>query len=103
MHSPGFGNGTGEVAHAIEAAGDMMARDVDFPEVAGSLQQPNCIAALLASGKAPSLLEGMRLSAESIDTGAAQAKLEQLIAFTQSGHLASSKFDDHKPPPQDYA
>ena len=49
----------------------------------------NAAAALLASGQAQSLIEGMRQAAESIDTGAAQAKLDQLIDFTRSCRRAS--------------
>ena len=44
----------------------------------------NAAAALVVSGKAHSLLEGMRLAAEAIDSGAAQAKLRLLIEFTNS-------------------
>lgn len=41
----------------------------------------NSAAALVAAGQAATLLEGMALAAESIDSGAAQRKLEALAAF----------------------
>lgn len=44
----------------------------------------NAAAALLAAGKARDFREGMRLAAESIDSGAARRKLDALIAFTHS-------------------
>jgi anthranilate phosphoribosyltransferase len=44
----------------------------------------NSAAALVASGKAPTLREGMRLAAESIDSGAARAKLQRLVEFTNA-------------------
>ncbi|MGA8223494.1 MAG: anthranilate phosphoribosyltransferase [Candidatus Acidiferrales bacterium] len=43
----------------------------------------NSAAALVAAGRAGDFLEGVRLAAESIDSGAARARLEALIAFTQ--------------------
>ncbi len=42
----------------------------------------NAAAALVAAGRAADFREGTRLAAESIDSGAAQAKLGALIAFT---------------------
>jgi anthranilate phosphoribosyltransferase len=44
----------------------------------------NAAAALLVSGKANTLLEAARLAEESIDSGAAQTKLEQLIKATNA-------------------
>lgn len=44
----------------------------------------NAGAALVASGKAESFREGAALAAESIDSGAAWAKLEQLARFTSA-------------------
>jgi anthranilate phosphoribosyltransferase len=44
----------------------------------------NAAAALVASGRAADLLDGVRLAAHSIDSGAARAKLAALIAFSQS-------------------
>ncbi len=44
----------------------------------------NAAAALVAAGRAADFLEGVRLAAQSIDSGAARAKLEALIAFSQS-------------------
>jgi anthranilate phosphoribosyltransferase len=43
----------------------------------------NAAAAITAGGKAPDLKAGLALAAQSIDSGAARAKLDQLIAFTQ--------------------
>ena len=42
----------------------------------------NAAAALVAAGQAVDFLEGARFAAESIDSGAAQKKLDALIAFT---------------------
>jgi anthranilate phosphoribosyltransferase len=44
----------------------------------------NAAAALVAAGRATDFLDGVRLAARSIDSGAARAKLEALIAFSQS-------------------
>lgn len=43
----------------------------------------NAAAALVAGGLAPDFIRGMHLASESIDRGAAHAKLEALIAYTQ--------------------
>jgi anthranilate phosphoribosyltransferase len=44
----------------------------------------NAAAALVAAGRAIDFKQGARLAAESIDSGAARAKLEALIAFSQA-------------------
>ncbi|MEW5736476.1 MAG: anthranilate phosphoribosyltransferase [Thermodesulfobacteriota bacterium] len=44
----------------------------------------NAAAALVASGLAREMCDGVKLAEKSIDTGAAQHKLERLAAFTQS-------------------
>ena len=44
----------------------------------------NSAAALVAAGRAGDFLEGVRLAAESIDSSAARAKLDALVAFSQS-------------------
>lgn len=44
----------------------------------------NASAALVAASHAANFLEGARLAAESIDSGAARTKLEKLIAFTRN-------------------
>lgn len=44
----------------------------------------NAAAALLVAGRAPDLKAGVALAAESIDSGAAQVKLEQLVAYTRA-------------------
>lgn len=48
----------------------------------------NSAAALVAAGRAPDFLAGMRVAAESIDSGAARARLDALVEFTQDtkGH-----------------
>ena len=43
----------------------------------------NSSAALVAAGRATDFLVGVRLAAESIDSGAARAKLDALVAFSQ--------------------
>lgn len=43
----------------------------------------NSAAALVASGRATDFLDGVRLAAESIDSGAARARLDALVAFSQ--------------------
>jgi anthranilate phosphoribosyltransferase len=43
----------------------------------------NASAALVASGRAKEFLEGVRMAAESIDSGSARKKLEELIRFTK--------------------
>ena len=43
----------------------------------------NAAAAIVVGGKASDLKEGAKLAAESLDSGAAYKKLEELIAFTQ--------------------
>ncbi len=43
----------------------------------------NAAATLVASNAAPNLSAGLKLAAESIDSGAAKAKLDALIAFTK--------------------
>jgi anthranilate phosphoribosyltransferase len=51
----------------------------------------NAAAALVAAGRAANFREGVLLAAESVDSGAARQKLEQLIAFSQSqDHAAQS-------------
>ena len=43
----------------------------------------NSAAALVAAGRATDFLDGVRLAAESIDSGAARTKLDALVAFSQ--------------------
>jgi anthranilate phosphoribosyltransferase len=52
----------------------------------------NASAALVAAGRATDFLDGVRLAAESIDSGAAREKLEALISFSKSqmGHPQSA-------------
>ena len=44
----------------------------------------NAAAALVAAGRAPDFLDGVRLATESIDSGAARTKLDELIRFSQA-------------------
>jgi anthranilate phosphoribosyltransferase len=44
----------------------------------------NAAAALVAAGRAADFLDGMRLAAESIDSGAARARLDALASFTRN-------------------
>jgi len=46
--------------------------------------QANAAAALVAAGRATDFLAGVRLATQSISSGAAQAKLDALIAFTKA-------------------
>jgi anthranilate phosphoribosyltransferase len=43
----------------------------------------NAAAALVAAGRAKDWPDGVRLAAESIDSGAARKRLDALVAFTQ--------------------
>jgi len=45
----------------------------------------NAAAALVAAGRAADFLDGMKIAAESIDSGAAREKLEALVAFRSTG------------------
>jgi anthranilate phosphoribosyltransferase len=47
----------------------------------------NAAAALVAAGRADSLKEAMPIAVESIDSGAAKAKLASLIEFTNRRYL----------------
>jgi anthranilate phosphoribosyltransferase len=46
----------------------------------------NAAAALVAAGRANAIVEGLPLAAESLDSGAAQAKLDALVRFTSAHH-----------------
>ncbi|MGA8674178.1 MAG: hypothetical protein WB621_03170, partial [Candidatus Acidiferrales bacterium] len=52
----------------------------------------NAAAALVAAGRATDFLDGVRVARESIDSGAARAKLDALAAFSQAeaGHGQSA-------------
>ncbi len=51
----------------------------------------NASAALVAAGRAGDFLEGVALARESIDSGAARAKLDRFIAFTHEGKIENGK------------
>jgi anthranilate phosphoribosyltransferase len=53
--------------------------------------QANAAAALVAAGRATDFLDGVRLAALSIDSGAAKKKLEALIEFTQESKMENRK------------
>jgi anthranilate phosphoribosyltransferase len=53
--------------------------------------QANSAAALVAAGRATDFLDGVRLAAQSIDSGAAEAKLDDLIAYTQETKIENRK------------
>lgn len=53
--------------------------------------QANAAAALVAAGRATDFLDGVRIAAQSIDSGAAQAKLEALIAFAKEPKIENRK------------
>jgi anthranilate phosphoribosyltransferase len=44
----------------------------------------NAAAALVVAGHATDLLDGVRLAAKSIDTGAARERLDAFVAFSQN-------------------
>jgi anthranilate phosphoribosyltransferase len=48
----------------------------------------NAAAALVASSRVSDFTDGVRRAAEAIDSGAAKAKLERLIEFTNQASIA---------------
>lgn len=64
-----------EIARQIVSGGSGPERDIVLV---------NAAAALLAAGRVMNLMEGMALAAESIDSGAAARKVDELAAFTQA-------------------
>jgi anthranilate phosphoribosyltransferase len=64
-----------EIACRILAGGEGPQRDIVLV---------NASAALVSAGKADGFQQGMRLAAESVDSGAARGKAEALARFTQS-------------------
>ncbi|MGA2185303.1 MAG: anthranilate phosphoribosyltransferase [Bryobacteraceae bacterium] len=63
-----------EIAHAVLDGARGPHRDIVLA---------NAAAALVAAGRAETLLEGVALAAESIDAGAAREKLQALVEFTR--------------------
>ena len=49
----------------------------------------NAAGAIAAGGHAEDLREGLELAREAVDSGAAAARLDELIAFTQSGQVVA--------------
>ncbi len=61
------------------------------PEPHRDIVLANASAALVTAGHASDLREGVRIAAQSIDSGAARAKLDNLVAFSQAeDHSARS-------------
>ena len=69
----------GDAAHNAELLRAILAGE---PGPRRDIVIANAAATLVAAGRAADFLEGARLAAESIDSGAARRKLEALIAFT---------------------
>jgi anthranilate phosphoribosyltransferase len=55
--------------------------------------QANAAAALVAAARASDFLDGVRLAAQSIDSGAAQAKLDLLITFTNDQKIEKPMYN----------
>ena len=64
-----------EIAHAVLDGAHGPHRDIVLV---------NAAAALVAAGRGETLLDGVEIAARSIDSGAAQAKLRELAAFTEA-------------------
>ena len=82
--------GVGRAASDSLAGGDAAANAKIIRAVLGGEAGPprdfvciNAAAALVAAGRAANFREGARLAAAAIDSGAALAKLEALIAFSR--------------------
>lgn len=58
----------------------------------------NAGAAIVAAGRASDFRDGIRLAAESIDSGRAIGKLEQLVSFTRSCGFGEMKGGSHAAP-----
>jgi anthranilate phosphoribosyltransferase len=69
----------GDAAHNAELLRAILAGE---PGPRRDIVIANAAAALVAAGRAADFLEGARLAAESIDSGAAPKKLDALVAFT---------------------
>jgi anthranilate phosphoribosyltransferase len=71
----------GDAAHNARMLRDLLGGQKGAPRDAALA---NAAAALVAAGAAPDLKAGVRLAAESIDSGAAAAKLERLAAVSSA-------------------
>ena len=88
----------GDARHNAEITHKILGRSLLYREHGArrDIVLANAAAALVAAGKAGDFVEGVRLAAESIDSGAAQEKLDALAAFSQppfegSGEDAESR------------
>jgi anthranilate phosphoribosyltransferase len=85
----------GDAKHNAEIIHKVLGRSLLYREHGAhrDIVLANAAAALVAAGKAQDFIDGMRLAAHSIDSGAARARLEALVAFSQfekgSSHAAS--------------
>jgi anthranilate phosphoribosyltransferase len=84
----------GDAKHNAEIIHKVLGRSLLFREHGPhrEIVLANSAGALVAAGRATDFLDGVRLATESIDSGAARAKLEALAAFSQSpaGHHTQS-------------
>ena len=80
----------GDAQHNAEIIHKVLGRSLPYHEHGPhrDIVLANAAAALVAAGRATDFLDGVRLAQESIDSGAARAKLDALVAFSQSdaGH-----------------
>jgi anthranilate phosphoribosyltransferase len=74
----------GDAKHNAEVIHRILGRSLTYPEHGPprDIVLANSAAALMAAGRATDFLDGVRLARESIDSGAARAKLAALIAFS---------------------
>ncbi len=85
----------GDAAHNAEIIHKVLGRNMLYRDHGPhrEIVLANAAAALVAAGRARDLLDGVRLAAQSIDSGAARERLEALVAFSQAeknlGHAAS--------------
>ncbi|HXJ17521.1 MAG TPA: anthranilate phosphoribosyltransferase, partial [Candidatus Polarisedimenticolia bacterium] len=76
----------GDAKHNAEVIHKIFGRSAHNHRLHGPLREivlANAAAALLVAGRARDFLEGVRLAAKSIDSGAAGERLEALVAFSQ--------------------
>jgi anthranilate phosphoribosyltransferase len=84
----------GDAAHNAEIIHKILGRSLLYREHGPhrEIALANAAGALVAAGRATDFFDGVRIATESIDSGAARAKLEELVAFSQSaaGHHSQS-------------
>ena len=76
----------GDAAHNAQIIHKILGRSMLYREHGPhrEIVLANAAAALVAAGRAADFLDGVRLAAQSIDSGAAREKLEALVAFSQA-------------------